>query len=101
MGKLMVKVVRDRVAEFLGVESRVGDFVEVIKKIPAYHHISVHRAEGEKPSSFPTRYPVYLVKSQETRWYDNGKRCDKSLLVKYQGYAGNDIYTAEELGVEL
>lgn len=98
MVKLMVPVVRDLVAENTGIESLVGQMVEVVKKIPKYKKITVATPGIGKSKVFPTRRDVYLVNAPRTRWMKGPHRVEEAIVL-YCGYQGNDIYSAEELGL--
>lgn len=97
MVKLMVPVVRDMIAEREGIESLVGVQVEVIKKIPKNNYISVSTPGMGK--NFPVNKDVYLVNAPKPRFMSNKGRCDP-VMILFRGYVGNDIYSAEELGVK-
>ena len=94
----MVPVVRDLVAENTGIESLVGQMVEVVKKIPKYKKITVATPGIGVPREFPTRRDLYLVNAPKTRWMKGSHRVDEAIVL-YCGYKGNDIYSAEELGL--
>lgn len=98
MNKLMFPVVRDFMAEKKGIDSMVGQSVEVVKIIPAYALVTVAMPGMGKPKTFPTNKPVYLVNAPRPRFSRAGKRSDQ-VMIMYKGYVGNDIYSAKELGV--
>ena len=98
MVKLMVPVTRDLVSENTGIQTAVGSSVEVVKKIPKYSRILVSVRGIGKPRVFPVRNDVYLVNAPKTRWMNGPEQCNEA-IVMFQGYVGNDIYSAEELGL--
>ena len=98
MVKFMVPVVRDLIAETAGIPTSVGASVEVVKKIPKYSRILVSVRGIGKPRVYPVRNDVYLVNAPKTRWMNGSAQCDEA-IVMFQGYVGNDIYSAEELGL--
>lgn len=98
MSKLMVPVVRDLVAEYAGIESSVGQSVEVIKKITRYSRITVGAVGAGKLLQFPVRRDVYLVNAKQTRFMVGKRRAEKAIVL-FEGYEGNDVYSAEELGL--
>lgn len=98
MVKLMVPVVRDLIAERKGIESMVGQSVEVVKKIPKNSRILVSAPGMGTPKYYPLVRDVYLVNSSRTRWM-RGKSICRETMVVFGGYVGNDIYSAEELGL--
>lgn len=97
MIKFMVPVVRDMIAEQDGIETMVGEQVEVIKKIRKNGRILVS-TPGHRPRIFPVNKDVYLVKAKISRFMSHTGRCTQ-VMVLHNGYEGNDIYSAEELGV--
>lgn len=98
MIKLMVPVVRDLISEKTGIPTAVGTSVEIVKKIPAYAKILVSVRGIGKPLAYPTLREVYLVNAPKTRWMKGAVQCDEAIIL-FEGYAGNDIYSAEELGL--
>lgn len=98
MVKLMVPVVRDIISERTGIPSAVGTFVEVVKKIPRYSLILVSVPGIGAPRKFPVREDLYLVNAPKTRWMNGPVQCEEG-IVMFEGYVGNDICSAEELGV--
>ncbi|MGX4996064.1 hypothetical protein [Enterobacter hormaechei] len=98
MVKLMVPVVRDIVAEREGIESMVGQSVEVVKKIPKNSKVLFSTPGQGQPKFFPVNKDVYLVNAPKPRLMSRKGRCEK-VMVMFQGYEGNDIYSAEELGL--
>jgi hypothetical protein len=98
MVKLMVPVVRDIISERTGIPSAVGTSVEVVKKIPKYSRILVSVPGIGKPRKFPVREDLYLVNAPKTRWMNGPVQCEEA-MVMFEGYVGNDMYSAEELGL--
>lgn len=98
MVKLLVPVVRDMIAEREGIESLVGKQVEVVKKIPKNSRITVATPGMGQPKTFPVNKDVYLVNAGKSRFMSTKGRCDP-VMVLFRGYSGNDIYSAEELGI--
>lgn len=98
MVKLMVPVVRDLVSENTGIPTAVGTSVEVVKKIPKYSRLSVSVRGISAPRTYPVRRDVYLVNAPRTRWMKGPVQCEEA-IVMFEGYVGNDIYSAEELGL--
>lgn len=98
MVKLMVPVTKDLVSENTGIPTAVGSSVEVVKKIPKYSRILVSVRGIGKPRVYPVRSDVYLVNAPKTRWMKGQVQCDEA-IVMFEGYVGNDIYSAEELGI--
>lgn len=98
MVKLMVPVTKDIVSENTGIPTAVGSSVEVVKKIPKYSRILVSVRGIGKPRVYPVRSDVYLVNAPKTRWMKGQVQCDEA-IVMFEGYVGNDIYSAEELGI--
>lgn len=98
MIKLMVPVVRDLVSENTGIPTAVGTSVEVVKKIPKYSRISVSVRGIGVPRTYPVQRDVYLVNASRTRWMKGPVQCEEA-IVMFEGYVGNDIYSAEELGL--
>ncbi|AFH21239.1 hypothetical protein CR3_gp074 [Cronobacter phage CR3] len=98
MIKLLVPVVRDMVAEREGIESLVGKQVEIVKKIPKHSRITVATPGMGQPKTFPVNKDVYLVNAEKSRFMSTKGRCDP-VMVLFRGYEGNDIYSAEELGL--
>lgn len=98
MVKLMVPVTRDLVSENTGIPTSVGVSVEVVKKIPKYSRILVSVRGIGVPRVYPVRSDVYLVNAPKTRWMNGAVQCDEA-IVMFKGYVGNDIYSAEELGL--
>lgn len=96
--KMFVTVVRDIVAEKTGIYSSVGEKVEVIKMIPRFKPITVQLPGKNEPLMFPVNKDVYLVEASLSRFMSkNGRVVDAR--ISYCGYEGNDIYSAEELGL--
>lgn len=100
MIKLMATVVRDIVSEKTGIESLVGQKVEVIKKIPSMSLVTMSAPGAGKPRSTIAKRDVYLVQAPKPRWTSGGKRLSR-VMILYKGYEGNDVYSAEELGIPL
>ncbi|ARB11545.1 hypothetical protein CB7_71 [Pectobacterium phage vB_PatM_CB7] len=98
MIKLMVPVVRDMIAEREGIESMVGEYVEVIKLVPRFKPVLMATPGMGKPKTSPVNKPVYLVRASKSRWVSKNGRCDPVTML-YKGYQGNDVYSAEELGL--
>lgn len=98
MVKMMVPVVRDIVAEREGIESMVGQSVEVVKLIPRFKPVLMATPGMGEPKMFPVNKPVYLVKASKSRWMSKNGRCAPVIML-FKGYEGNDIYSAEELGL--
>lgn len=98
MVKLMVPVVRDLVSEMAAIPSAVGTAVEVVKKIPKYSRVMVSVRGIGKMRDYPVNTDVYLVNAPKTRWMKGDVQCDEA-IVMFKGYVGNDIYSAEELGL--
>lgn len=98
MVKLMIPVVRDMVAEREGIETMVGESVEIIKKIPRHRKILMATPGMGKAKEFPVNKDVYLVNASRSRWMSPRGRCEPVIML-FEGYQGNDIYSAEELGL--
>lgn len=98
MNKMMVRVVRDLVAEREGISSMVGEYVEVIKLIPRFKPVLMATPGMGKPKTSLVNKPVYLVKASKSRWVSKNGRCDPVIMLD-KGYQGNDVYSAEELGL--
>lgn len=97
MVKFMVPVVRDVIAEREGIESMVGEQVEIIKKISKNQPIQVSGPRST-PKTWRVYRDVYLVKASKSRFMSPAGRCE-NVLVNFKGYKGNDVYSAEELGL--
>lgn len=100
MIKFMVPVVRDMIAEHEGIESMVGKQVEIIKKIPRLGRIRMATPGMGVTKVSRVNKDVYLVNAPSPRLMSAKGRC-ATVMVLYKGYEGNDIYSAEELGVKL
>lgn len=98
MCKLMVRVARDIISEREGIETMVGEYVEVIKKIPRFQPVLFSTPGMGFPKMFPSNKVVYLVKASKPRLMSRKGRVS-SAIVMYKGYTGNDVYSAEELGL--
>ena len=96
--KIFVTVVRDIVAEKTGIYSSVGEKVEVVKMIPRFKPVTVHFPGKSEPLMFPTNKDVYLVEAALSRFMSGSSRVGGARIT-YCGYEGNDIYSAEELGL--
>lgn len=99
MTKLLIPVVRDMIAGREGIDSLVDVQVEVVKKIPKHSRILVSTPGMGQPKTFPVNKDVYLVNAPKSRFMSTKGRCDP-VMVLFRGYVGNDIYSAEELGVK-
>lgn len=97
MEKKMVKVKRDLMAEKTGLSSMVGETVEIVCKIPGQSEVSVSR--GTRTQSQRTLREVYLVIAKEGRFMKGLSRA-RDILLSYDGFVGNDVYSAEELEMD-
>lgn len=98
MVKLMVPVTRDLLSEMSGIPTAVGTSVEVVKKIPKYSQVLVAIPGMGIPRNRQVLRDVYLVNAPKTRWMFGGAQCEKALIM-FEGYIGNDLYSAEEFGI--
>lgn len=97
MTKMMVKVKKDLMAEKTGLPSMVGEMVEVVRLLPAHSRLRI-LADYSPLQTVATHYEVYLVVARESRWMKGPARAD-GVVLEYQSYYGNDVYSAEELGI--
>lgn len=97
MTKMMVKVKKDLMAENTGMPSMVGEMVEVVRILPVHAKLHV-LADFSRIQTLATHREVYLVVAKQSRFMKGPARAE-GVVLEYQGYYGNDVYSAEELGV--
>lgn len=104
----MAKVIRDVVAEHLGIEGVVGQEVDVVTLLPARTQIELSNGEVQQRSF--VRYPVYLVVAPFSRVYKSdgegnpvGEPVPARIIATVGGitYEGNELFSTEELEVDL
>ncbi|QEQ95006.1 hypothetical protein pEaSNUABM56_00230 [Erwinia phage pEa_SNUABM_56] len=104
----MAKVIRDVVAEHLGIEGVVGQEVDIVTLLPA--RTPVELSHGSVQTRSFARNPVYLVVAPFSRVYKtdlNGKPVGEPIpariIATVDGvtYEGNELFSAEELEVDL
>lgn len=94
-------VVKDQCNEHMGTPSTVGQEVIAIVAVPAGTKIVIIDQNGAKGFS-RVRRDVYLTLGGTSRIADSfGEVAECTFTVCIDGavYAGNDVYTAEELGI--
>lgn len=94
-------VVKDQCHENMGTPSTVGQSVTTIVAIPAGTQIVIVDLDGNKGFS-RVRRDVYLTLGGTSRIADrfgNVSDCTFTVCIDGTVYAGNDVYTAEELGI--
>lgn len=93
-------VLRDLCSETKGTPSTVGQEVSVVVKIPALHPVIIY--DGDRPDGISNvRYAVYLTQGALSRINQAGVVVERVFVARVDGtlYQGNDVYTAEELGI--
>lgn len=94
-------VVKDQCNEHMGTPSTVGQEVTTIVAVPAGTKIVITDPNGAKGFS-RTRRDVYLTLGGTSRIADSfGEiaECTFTVSIDSALYEGNDVYTAEELGI--
>lgn len=94
-------VVKDQCHENTGTPSTVGQSVTVIVAVPAETPVIVY-AEDQFCFTSSVRRNVFLTRGGKSRSHDNfGVVVDRTFAFRINGvwYEGNDVYTAEELGI--
>lgn len=94
-------VVKDQCNEHMGTPSTVGQEVTTIVAVPSGTKIVITDQKGAKGFS-QVRRDVYLTLGGTSRIADSfGEVAECTFTVYIDGtiYAGNDVYTAEELGI--
>lgn len=94
-------VVKDQCHENMGTPSTVGQTVTTIVAIPFGTEIVVYNQNLCLGTS-RVRRDVYLTVGGASRISNNfGEIVDRTFVVRIDGtvYEGNDVYTAEELGI--
>ncbi|AGZ17626.1 hypothetical protein X824_gp197 [Escherichia phage 4MG] len=94
-------VVKDQCHENMGTPSTVGQSVTTIVAVPSGTQIVIVDQNGAKGFS-RVRRDVYLTLGGTSRIADrfgNVSDCTFSVYIGGVAYNGNDVYTAEELGI--
>lgn len=93
-------VVKDQCHENMGTPSTVGQSVTTIVEIPAGTEVAVYAYDTLCGTSRTLR-DVYLTMGGQSRTSSFGQIVDRTFVVRIDNtvYEGNDVYTAEELGI--
>lgn len=93
-------VVKDQCHENMGTPSTVGQTVTTIVAIPAGTEVALYSQDTLCGTS-STRRDVYLTTGGQSRTSSFGIIVDRTFVVRIGNtvYEGNDVYTAEELGI--
>lgn len=94
-------VVKDQCNEAMGTPSTVGQTVTTIVAVPLGTEVAVYDSDNLCGTSRVKR-DVYLTLGGTSRFANNfGEVIDRTIVVRINGtvYEGNDVYTAEELGI--
>lgn len=93
-------VVKDLCNENVGTPSTVGQSVKTVVAIPAGTEVAVYHDDTLCGTSRTIR-DVYLTTGGESRTSRFGQIVDRTFVVRIDNviYEGNDVYTAEELGI--
>lgn len=94
-------VVKDQCHENMGTPSTVGQTVTTIVAVPAGTPVGVYDYDKLCGTSH-VRRDVFLTLGGTSRIANNfGEVVDRTFVVRIDGtlYEGNDVYTAEELGI--
>ena len=94
-------VVKDLCNENMGTPCTVGQSVTTVVSIPAGTEVAVYDYDRICGTSKVIR-DVYLTVGGGSRIVNNfGEVVDRTFVVRIGGtvYEGNDVYTAEELGI--
>lgn len=94
-------VVKDQCHEHMGTPSTVGQSVTTIVAVPSGTQIVIVDPNGNKGFS-RVRRDVYLTLGGTSRIANRFgivSDCTFSVYIDGVSYSGNDVYTAEELGI--
>lgn len=103
---MKAKVIRDVIAERMGIPTTVGSVVNVELLVPPLQPIGMRTEKGV--SACLPKYPVYLTTGGRTRTQTKDqdgniltKLADTVFLVRLDGvlYSGNDVFSLEELEI--
>lgn len=96
-------VVKDLCNENMGTPSTVGQVVTTIVEVPADTAVVVFDQEGQFCFTSTVRSDVFLTKGGKSRSRDGfgDGIINRIFAFRINGvwYEGNDVYTAEELGI--
>lgn len=95
-------VLKDIMHETVGTPSKVGMEVDSLVFLPANHKITI--SDGDNLYLTFVNKGVYLCRGPGSRMLDKRYGKEKEVVITAilgeKAYSGNDLYSAEELGLE-